>query len=115
MCRSSTISLGFLLLLWIGIFIPVTEYQVSHLATGMAGMLLGDDGEGHDAEALAQAPDASNHAGSSSDADLMDFTLVAGPSQIVLRGEPLGLQRLAKGFASRSLPPQERPPIEIAA
>lgn len=115
MCRGSTISLGFLLLLWIGIFIPVSEYQMSHVASGMADMLFSDDGVGDDGEALTQAQDASNHGDSSSGADLMDFTLVAGPSQIVLRGEPLGLQRLANGFASRTLPPQQRPPIEIAA
>ena len=110
MYRSSTKSIGFLLLLWIGIFLPVTEYQVSH-AGGLSdflGISLNAEPQ-PDASDLAKGSKTERYKASVS-LDLSDFTLVVGPQQIALKSEPLHETAIDQGFASRALPPQERPP-----
>lgn len=117
MCRSSTKSIGFMLLLWIGIFLPVTEYQVSHL--GSIGSVIGIAfGGGDIADEHAETdkqPSKTDRYTTSVGVDLSDFTLVVGPPELALRSEPLPARRISEGFASRPLPPEERPPIGAAA
>ncbi len=114
MCRSSTKSFGFLLLLWIGIFLPVTEYQVSHLASigSLIDVASGDDEAA--ADELAQSGQCDRLSASCA-ADLSDFTLVGLLPSISLRCGPLDAQCISDGFTSRDLPPQERPPNSSAA
>lgn len=115
MCRSSTKSIGFLLLLWIGIFLPVTEQQAPQLADlgSLLSISFGDDEA--DTDARASADHSNPSTGSSVNADLSDITLVTEPTDLALTVAPLGAQRIAEGFASRALPPQERPPNDAAA
>ncbi len=110
MYRSSTKSIGFLLLLWIGIFLPVTEYQVSHAGgvAGLTGIALSAESE-PDSSELGKTSKTDRYKASVS-VDLSDFTLVIGPQQIALRSETLHETPIDQGFASRALPPQERPP-----
>ncbi|MFN3623889.1 MAG: hypothetical protein ACK4TP_07475 [Hyphomicrobium sp.] len=118
MCRSSTKSIGLLLLLWIGIFLPVTEYQVSHL--GGIGSLIGVASNGDTA-----APDKhaqpnkqtskSDRYAASAGIDLTDFTLVVAAPEPTSKSESLPTRRISDGFTSRDLPPEERPPISLAA
>lgn len=118
MCRSSTKSIGFLLLLWIGIFLPVTEYQVSHLSGlgSLIGVTFGDDEDASDQHAqTSKQSDKTDRYTSSVGIDLSDFTLVAEPPQLALKSEPLPAPRISEGFKSLDLPPEERPPIAQAA
>jgi hypothetical protein len=111
-------SIGFLLLLWVGIFLPVTEYQVSHV--GSIGSLIGFSA---DTAATTDADDSqSNKKMSKNDRytaslnlDLSDFTLVVGLPQLSLSSASLIARRLREDFVSRELPPEDRPPIALAA
>lgn len=118
MCRSSAQSIGFLLLLWIGIFIPVAGDQVSHLVGShdLGGIFHGglDDGDSDDT-ALSQDKGAAEHSGSFASADLTDFTVAPQPPQVSALGNALIAPRIAAAFASRALPPEERPPIALTA
>lgn len=107
-----------MLLLWIGIFLPVTEYQVSHLGGigSLISVTFGDDDSASDERAQTdKATNNSDRYTASVGIDLSDFTLVIGPLELALRSEPLPERRISEGFASRDLPPEERPPIGVAA
>jgi hypothetical protein len=117
MCKSSAKSIGFMLLLWIGIVIPVTGDQLSHFVgssdLGAAHHTsLDDDGDG---TALAQDADANDDSSSFASTDLSDFIFVSLPPQVSLPGDLMITRRLAAGFSSRELAPQERPPNTAAA
>jgi hypothetical protein len=118
MCRSSTKSIGFLLLLWVGIFLPVTEYQVSHAADlgSLASSILGDEQSTDDSasDTNGQHDLGDRHSGYAG-IDLSEFTIAAGPPTLAMTLERVGEPRIAEGFKSRALPPQERPPNSAAA
>jgi hypothetical protein len=118
MCRSSTKSIGFLLLLWVGIFLPVTEYQVSHAGDigSLASGSLGDEQStgGDTADTNDQHDLGDRHAGYVG-IDLSEFTISSGPPALAMTLDSAGEPRIAEGFKSRALPPQERPPNSAAA
>jgi hypothetical protein len=115
MCKSSAKSIGFMLLLWIGILIPVTGDQLSHFVGSSdlgAAHHTSLDGDG---TALAQDADANDDSSSFASTDLSDFIFAPRPPQVSLPGELMITRRLAAGFSSRALAPQERPPNTAAA
>lgn len=95
----------------------MTEYQVSN-SGGIASLIdtmIGDDESAGGAEQTREQTDQSDRYSASVGIDLSDFTLVVGPPQLALMSEPLDARALNEGFASRALPPQERPPNTFAA
>ena len=118
MCRSATKTIGFLLLLWMGIFLPITEYQMSHASDvgSIAAAASGDDDDTADEPAHSDAQhDSSDRYTGFASLDLSEITLAVGPPDLTLKAGPLPATRIAEGFKSRALPPQERPPNSAAA
>jgi hypothetical protein len=115
MCRSSTTSIGFLLLLWLGVVVPAAEQQLAHLAddpgatSGIDAAAAGDDGASGDAPPQANASDVPDNP------DLCDISVHTTAPQVtpvLLSPSPA---RVADRVPSRHLPPQERPPKPLAA
>ncbi|WP_424958911.1 hypothetical protein [Hyphomicrobium sp. 1Nfss2.1] len=116
MCRRTTKSFGFMLLLWIGAFLPISEYRVSHPADlgGLLSTTLAGEPADHDEIAEADTDDPAYRFNASS-ADLLDFTLTIGPAEL---GVPIPyvIERFgARPLTSRNMPPRHRPPINAAA
>lgn len=109
MCRSSVQSIGFLLLLWIGIVIPSMERQMAAFAADAASEASLDVGapsvsQHHDGNALQQ----------SGTPDLPDILAAGLPTCTDIGfhpSEPAYVSRMS----SRVLPPRDRPPIAAIA
>jgi hypothetical protein len=119
MWRSSTYSIGFLLLLWIGLVLPTAEQQLLHVADDQSGRVLfdrdsgpapaagGDDGPG-----LVGGDDKSPNGATP---DLPDMTAAGSMPQVAGIYLPTRLLVVDPTFVSRTPLPQERPPKALAA
>ena len=116
MCRSTTKSFGFLLLLWIGAFLPISEYQATHLADlgGLISTALAGEPADHDEVAEADTDDQSSRFNASI-VDLSDFTLAIGPPELGVAVPYVVEQPAALRLTSRDMPPRHRPPIDAPA
>jgi hypothetical protein len=109
MCRSSTTSIGFLLLLWIGIVLPATEQQLTQLAEecrygNSFGSMAVNDVEQHSDTAAGPA----GH-GYTMSPDLTDYN-VSWPANPSIQVAHVSQASATVRLISRSLDPQERPP-----
>jgi len=116
MCRSTTKSFGFMLLLWIGAFLPISEYQATHLADlgGLLGAALASAPADHDEVAAADTDEPSYRFNATS-ADLSDFTLAMGPAELGVPFPYVVERHGAERLTSRDMAPRYRPPINAAA
>jgi len=119
MCRSSTTSIGFLLLLWIGIVIPAAEQQLAHLADDPGAKSAFDTASAADDRYSTKIPaghaDGVSSPSGASNPDLTDITLPASAPAARPVSQPFGPARVVDRIWSRQLPPQERPPKHRAA
>jgi hypothetical protein len=114
MCRSSTYSIGFLLLLWVGLVLPTTEQQLLHFADDQASKVLfdGDSGPapaagGDDEAGLVGSDDKSPNGAAP---DLPDITAAGSMPQVSGTYVPSRPLIANSTFMSRTPLPQERPP-----
>lgn len=116
MCRSTTKSFGFMLLLWIGAFLPISEYQASHLADlgGLISTAFAGEPADHDEVAAADTNEQSYRFNATS-ADLSDFTLAIGPAELGVPFAYVVERHGPERLTSRDMPPRHRPPINAAA
>jgi hypothetical protein len=119
MCRSSTYSIGFLLLLWVGLVLPTTEQQLLHFADDQASKVLFDGGSGSapaaggdDEPGLVGSDDQSPNGATP---DLPDITAAGSMPQVAGVYVPTRPLIVYPTFVSRTPLPQERPPKALAA
>jgi hypothetical protein len=119
MCRSSTYSIGFLLLLWIGLVLPTTEQQLLHFADDQSSKVLFDRDSGpvpaaggDDEPRLVDSDDKSPNGATP---DLPDITAAGSMPRVAGADVSSRPVIVNSTFISRTPLPQERPPKALAA
>lgn len=105
-----------MLLLWIGAFLPISEYQASHLADlgGLISTAFAGEPADHD-EVAAADTDEQSYRFNATSADLSDFTLAIGPAELGVPFAYVVERHGPERLTSRDMPPRHRPPINAAA